>query len=53
MIIKVLVLKDLRLIKNIYISKHKLDNVVSKVKKIGGKATNCWFGIRQSLECEE
>lgn len=36
-----------------YITKNKLDNVVSKVKKIGGKATNCWFGIKQSFECDE
>lgn len=36
-----------------YISKHKLDNVVNKLKKIGGKATQCWFGIRQYLECDE
>jgi hypothetical protein len=36
-----------------YISKHKLDNVVNKYKKIGGKTVMCWFGIKQIFETEE
>lgn len=36
-----------------YITKHKLDNVVNKVKKVGGKSNICWFGIKKSFECEE
>lgn len=36
-----------------YITKKKLDNVVNKVKKIGGKSNICWFGIKKSYECED
>lgn len=38
---------------NRYCKIHKLDQVEVKVKKIKGKPTRCWVGIRQMIEEEE
>jgi hypothetical protein len=38
---------------NKYVKIHKLENVESKNKKIGGKAMKCWFGIKLMTDDNE
>ena len=33
-----------------YASKHKLNNISNKDKKIGGKSLKCWFGIKKLID---